>query len=259
MSHAAWDELAAGYAANALEPEEEHTFVDHLRGCDRCRATLASLEEVTAQLGLAVEPAEPPADLRTRILDAAAAERPAVFGRTPPVAPRAPKARRAGRVWQPTFRVATLAAAAAAVAVVALGGWNLTLRGDGQAKELAIQRRDAALRCLVTPETRKYDLTSDAGARARTCLAGGHAYVVVDRLERNDPDRSIYVLWWMDAQQVPHAVERFDKETDGTAVYRLPIDATPADVTAMAISLEPGRGLPAKPTRAVAYGEATSG
>lgn len=258
MTHAAWDELAAGYAVSALEPEEEETFTAHLRGCDRCKETLESLREVTAHLAYAAEPADPPADLGRRILDAAAAERPASFGTRPPVTPLAPKVRRPGRVWQPTFHVATLAAAAAILAVLGMGVWNLSLRGDGDARQAALRRRDAALTCLTAPEAPKFQLTSAGGQRAKTCLAGGSAYLVVDRLDRNDPASSVYVLWWMDAEEKPHAVERFDVESGGTGVYALPLNVSPAEVRAMAISLEPGRGLPAAPTRPIASGTATS-
>lgn len=257
MSHAAWDELAAGYAVSALEPEEEHAFLDHLKGCDVCRATLESLREVAGELAYAAEPAEPPADLRARILDSAAAERPAIFGRTPPAQPRQQRAK-ARRVWQPTFTLATLATAAAVVAVLALGGWNLALRNDLDAKDDAVQRRTAALQCLAS-ESRQFRLTSPSGQAATTCLAGGSAYVVADNIDRNDTGSSVYVLWWMDAKNALHAVERFDVEREGTAVFELPLDVTPTDVVAMAISLEPGRRLPQQPTQRVASGGATSG
>lgn len=258
--HAAWDELAAGYAVNALEPEDEHAFLDHLRGCDTCKRTLAELEQVTGQLAHAAEPAAPPPDLGRRILDAAAAERPARFGTEPPVdlfgAPRAPR-KRAPRTWQPTFRLASLATAAAVAAVLGLGVWNLTLRGDTRVQQAALERRDKALACLASPEAKTFVLTSGTGQRATSCLTGGRAYLVVDRLDRNDRASSVYVLWWMGHDDALHPVERFDVDAAGTAVYELPADVSPADVAAMAISLEPGRELPAQPTRRIAYGEAT--
>jgi hypothetical protein len=254
--HAAWDELAAGHAVNALEPEDEQAFLDHLRGCDQCRATLASLEDVTGTLAYAAEPADPPAALRSRILDAAAAERPATFGTRPP-RHDLPRERRP-RVWQPTFHLASLATAAAVVAVLALGFWNLSLRGDGNAKQAALRKRTEALSCLAAADTRTFELTSVNGQHAKTCLAGGSAYVVVDRLDENDTGSSVYVLWWMDAQQALHPVAGFDVEVAGTSVYRLPLDVTPSDVRAMAVSLEPGRAVPAQPTRRIVSGAATS-
>jgi anti-sigma-K factor RskA len=256
--HGAWDELAAGYAVGALEPEEEHAFLDHLPGCDRCRQTLAELADVTGQLAHAPAPAEPPGDLRGRILDAAAAERPAVFGAEPPVAlfPRSAPARAAAR--RPRVRASTLVTAAAAVVAFGLAVWTFELRGDNRAQQLALERRTEALACLAAPDARSFALTSDSGQRATACLAGGRAYVVADRIERNDTAGSVYVLWWMDEAEGLHAVERFDVETSGTSVFELPLDVPPEDVRAMAISLEPGRGLPEKPTKPVASGAATA-
>ena len=49
--HDAWDELAAGYALHALEPEEELRFAEHLATCDECSALLRDHELVAAQLG----------------------------------------------------------------------------------------------------------------------------------------------------------------------------------------------------------------
>ena len=50
-SHDAWDELAAGYALYALEPDEELRFIEHLATCDECVAGLRDHELVAAQLG----------------------------------------------------------------------------------------------------------------------------------------------------------------------------------------------------------------
>jgi hypothetical protein len=263
-AHARWDELAAGHALNVLEPEDEHAFLDHLRGCDRCRDELASLKGVTAELAYAAEPAEPPADLGRRILDAAAAERPAVFApdgrrdvvRRLPARPR--KAARGGRVWHPTFRLASLGTAAAVVAVVALGGWNLQLRADSKAKQTAIARRTAALQCMAAPESAKFPLRSVNEQRGRACIAGDRAYLVVDRLAANDRENQLYVLWWQDSGNGLHAVEGFDVPRSGTAVYELPISVAQSEVRAMAISLEPGRRVPSQPTRRIAAGAVES-
>ena len=177
--HTPWEELAAGYAVNALEPEDEQAFAGHLRGCDRCRATLAEMQQVASEVAYAVEPVEPPADLRRRILDNAAAERVAVFGTTPPTVP-SPARQRAEMRWRP--RLSWVAAAAAGLAIVALAGWNVTLRGDNDAQQAALDRRTAALRCLAAPDAPTFALTGSSGQRATTCLAGSSAYVVADHL-----------------------------------------------------------------------------
>jgi hypothetical protein len=256
--HAQWEELAAGHALNALEPEDEQAFLGHLRGCDRCRADLAALEGVTAQLAYAAEPAEPPADLGRRILDAAAAERPTVFapadGRRALRSAGPKRARRPGRVWQPTFRLASLATAAAVVAVTALGAWNVLLRADSRTQSEALSRRTAALRCLAAPESAKFPLRSVNEPRGSACVSGDRAYLVVDRMAPNDRDSQIYVLWWMDRAHGLHAVEGFDVPGSGTGVYELPIGVAQSELRAMAISLENGRRVPSQPTRRIASG-----
>src|SRR4051794_32995643 len=49
--HEHWDELAAGYALDALEPDEHAEFAAHLPGCSRCRQAVDQHALVAAQLG----------------------------------------------------------------------------------------------------------------------------------------------------------------------------------------------------------------
>jgi hypothetical protein len=254
-THEAWAALAAGYALYALEPEDEQAFAGHLAGCPRCRDDLAALHEVTGELAYAADPAEPPAGLGPRVMVAALAERPPAAGREAPgTVPLFHEGRRPRR----GFRAPTVAAAAALVAVAGLAAWNVVLRADGQVRRAALQRRERALGCLTAPGTTTFHLVADGGApRAAACLAGDRAYVVADGLPPNDAG-SVYVLWWQDGSGTAHAVQRFDVEGAGTAVYELPIAAPPADVRGMTISLEQGRAVPAAPTRTVVSGSRTS-
>ncbi len=73
MSHTTTDEEAAGraalYALGALEGEEARAFEEHVAdGCEPCAAELCAFEGVVAALGLAAPEAEPPADVRSRLL-----------------------------------------------------------------------------------------------------------------------------------------------------------------------------------------------
>jgi len=60
-------ELASLYVLGALESEEKRAFEEHLNGCAACAAEVKSLTDVTTSLGDSVS-AEPPADLRSRLL-----------------------------------------------------------------------------------------------------------------------------------------------------------------------------------------------
>lgn len=61
------DELAA-YLLGALEPGEAAALEQHLAGCEACRTELQWLRPAVQMLPEAVEPAEPPAELRARIM-----------------------------------------------------------------------------------------------------------------------------------------------------------------------------------------------
>jgi anti-sigma-K factor RskA len=118
--------LAPVYALDGLDPEDERRFEEHLPVCERCRADVDAFRESAAALATAVEPVEPPAELRDRILDEARAERPNVV----------PLGRR-------RFSGGALAygiAAVAAVAAIGLGIWASSLRSDLDAERSAAPR-----------------------------------------------------------------------------------------------------------------------
>ena len=61
---------AALYVLGALSPENTSAFEQRLRsGCPYCSAQAEQFAMVAEYLSLAVKPVEPPADLRTRLLD----------------------------------------------------------------------------------------------------------------------------------------------------------------------------------------------
>jgi anti-sigma-K factor RskA len=68
-------DLTAAYALDALEPEEAEAYERHLSRCEECREQLAELNETSAALAFGTVAPAPPPELRTSILDAAAAER----------------------------------------------------------------------------------------------------------------------------------------------------------------------------------------
>ncbi|HEX7313537.1 MAG TPA: cupin domain-containing protein [Pyrinomonadaceae bacterium] len=73
MSHTTIDEEQAGraalYALGALEGDEAREFEEHLAsGCAACAAELREFDAVAGDLGLAAFEAEPPAEVRARLL-----------------------------------------------------------------------------------------------------------------------------------------------------------------------------------------------
>lgn len=72
--HGPFQELAAGYALDALEPADEQRYLDHARHCPACARALADFREVAAALADTAPPAEPSPRLGDRILAAALAD-----------------------------------------------------------------------------------------------------------------------------------------------------------------------------------------
>ena len=62
-------ELTAAYALNALDPDEERAYEEHLRHCPRCREDLGELQEAAAALSYLAEGPAPPHDLGDRIVE----------------------------------------------------------------------------------------------------------------------------------------------------------------------------------------------
>ena len=173
-------DLTAGYALDALDPDERARYEEHLASCERCRDELQGFWQVAGALGRAAGGPTPPASLRERILEQARDERPNVV----------PLRR---RVATP---VLASAAAVAAVVAVALGIWSLGLSRDldDANSVLAVlsdpnarvhESADGEANLVVTPTGRRRARRPDAGAgtggqglrdlgvRGRRAAAGG--------------------------------------------------------------------------------------
>jgi anti-sigma-K factor RskA len=158
-------ELSAAYALHALDVEEERAYEDHLAHCAACRDEVASFQEVAGQMAYAVEAPAPPADLRTRILDRARAERATVV----------PLRRR----W--AFPVAATAAVAASLTAVGVGSWAASLSSRLE-DERAANARSAQV----------FELSGAQGSLVVT--PSGEATLIVKDLRRA-PQGKTYEAW----------------------------------------------------------------
>jgi anti-sigma-K factor RskA len=172
-------ELTAGYALDALEPEERRSYEEHLESCERCREELTSFWETTAALALAATGPEPSPELRGRILAGARAE------------PQNVVSLRRRTLLTPV-RAMTAVAAVAAVVAVALGAWAVALHGRlGDANDrLALERGNLSV--LSDPSARNVSLARGNGRLV--VAAGGRAVMVVDGLARA-PAGKTYEVW----------------------------------------------------------------
>lgn len=71
MNHEVLQELPELYVLGALAEEERQAIEAHLPTCQACAASVRELLKVTEGLGIVVEPRDPPARLRERVLSAA--------------------------------------------------------------------------------------------------------------------------------------------------------------------------------------------
>lgn len=253
-SHDRYEELVAGLALSALEPEDEQVVLRHLPSCAACERDLAAHRDTLSHLAyLAPAAAPPPAlweGIRSRV---EAVSGPGAF--TPvavPVteAPPAPVVDLAQvRARRPVRRVAAWASVAAAVAVVATLGTGVVRMQRTQNEQGALsQRLSAAVRAVETAPGRTVPLKgADGQVTAVAVLQADKLSLIVDGLARNDASSSIYVLWGQARTDQPAiALASFDVRDGALDVVRdLTVGPEDEAPQLFVITREPGRSAPA--------------
>jgi hypothetical protein len=245
--HSAFDELAAGHALHALEPEDEELFLRHAEHCPRCRRLMADFQRVAAAIAETAPPAdpgwelgEPRRELGERIL-AVALSGPGTDTARPPATSLPAPARGHRRV---------LAAAAAAVLIAGGAAWAALAGSGGSSRPvLAICARSHACAEVV--------LTSAATRReaGKVIVHDGVVWMQPTAMAANHANE-IYVLWQITGAHTPLAVGSFDIRPGARTLIRVGELAAPYRGTwAFAVSLEHGRTIPARPTHPVALGQ----
>jgi hypothetical protein len=250
--HAALEEMAAGYALNALEPVDEQRFLRHADDCPLCQELVAGFRQVAGALAEAAPPTEPSGRLGDRIL---AVARPLDGAADPGCRGRADALEPAGRGEAAPLRTRgphrrRLAAVAAAAAILAGGGvWGGLAAAPGPRPGLAAcARPDACLQVALT--------AARTGQTAATVIVhDGLVWMQPGAMTAN-PAGEIYVLWQITGAHVPLAVGSFDVHAGARTPVRIGDLAVPYRGTwAFAISLEHGRTIPARPSGPVALGQ----
>jgi anti-sigma-K factor RskA len=281
--HGPFEELAAGYALDALEPADEQRFLRHARECRACAQALAGFREVAAALAETAPPAEPRPQLADRILAAALADldpgyrpaaasadsappagfpppaaTPAVPGASDHATPGDPAAATPGDALPPGVvplrprarRWLRPASAAAAAALIAGGGiWG------GLAATSSGSQRPAA--CAHPQACPQVTLIAEGTHRvaATLLIRGGKVWMKPARMAAN-PAGDIYVLWQITGSHRPLAVGSFDVRPGAHAQVRIgALAASYHGTLAFAVSLEHGRTIPAAPSRVLATGQ----
>ena len=283
-SHDEYALLLAGYALDALDDRERRTFEDHLRTCDRCQAELEEFRRVNAGLGMTVEEAAPPAELRARTLAHATAVQqrlaePRTFVSRRTSGRRASDHRRDESTGQPSRALVWFAAAASVVAVLSAGyAWSLRdqLRtaqstvADASERALTLARQLESLRSqsanlvqtvrvLSAPDLVRVDLKGQPTApnaigRAFLSASSGLFFNAHD-LPALSPDKA-YQLWVI-AGGKPVSVGMISADAGGVLTLLGSLQPALSTVTAVAVTAEPKTGSATPTMPIVLIGQVT--
>jgi anti-sigma-K factor RskA len=265
-------ELAPAFVLGALEAAESDAVRRHLAACPELHAEMAELHSVVPALFEAVEPVVPPARLKERILQAAAADleasrtAAAPVSTDRPVAPQPRPAEAPRRGWDAgsLFRRPVWAAVAVAVAVaaVALGAWNVQLRDqvagleayrNGVVEVLDQAAQPGAQLAVLT------DATGGGGPSGLAAVAADGSVAMVMRDLKPTTGTQVYEAWLIGADKVPVAIGGFTVGGSGTASF---ITAHPSMgegvVVALTLEPQPGATAPTPPILAVGTAHAQS-
>jgi anti-sigma-K factor RskA len=225
-------ELTAGYALDALEPEQRRAYEAHLEGCERCREELAAFSQTTEALAVAASGPAPSAALRERILAAAGQEQQVVV---PLESPR-----------RRTVPVLAAAAAVAAVVALALGLWAASLSSDLDGTRAALERERAAAAVLADPAARTVALQEGQGRLVVD--DDGRAVLVADGLGPA-PAGKTYEMWVVSHGGAPQRAGLFPGEDDGRDVVR--VDGTVEPGQVVLVTIEDAGGVDAPTTEPI--------
>ena len=231
--HEHWEELAAGHALDALEPDETDEFTAHLAACARCQAVVGDHSFVASQLGhLAEDEVGAPSweRIRAGVLPASSATVTSL---------EQVRTRRTGRRWL-----------SAAAAVMLLGGgalaWQTTRSSDEpSARQVALSScgGDSGCRVVHLQELADLIVTDDAVRLLPTRLSGA-------------PSGKVYVLWQLPRDGRPTMVATLASTSNGAVGEWHALALTLGNTAAFGLSLEAATSVPTQPTEVVAVGSA---
>lgn len=241
--HEHWEELAAGHALSALEPEEEAAFLAHLATCESCPEVLADHALVAARLGALVNDQDQAPSwerIRAGILPAtprADAAEDVVHGTTPAPVTSLDEVRARRRAPR------LLSAAAAAVLVTGAGAiWVASSDKDQQSPQQA-----TLAACAASPGCHVVDLQG----KASLVVSDGSVRLLSSSLSAPGAGKA-YVLWQLPRGGDMTLIGSLRATEPGTVgeAHQL---ALPYDRTAgFGLSLEPAGVVPTRPGQVVA-------
>jgi len=254
------------YALGALEGEEREAIERHLaRGCAACTAGVAQARWVVAQLAALAPDAEPPEELRARILAAAAASADAragagsATGAEPRGATSIASARGTRRPRPSAVPAWAWAIAAALLLATGYSAWQ-TRRLDrqlesaarelrqGQARQAAIESErehyEMAMQILSAQDTKALQLTSKKAAMppVQAYWSPKMGLLVMSAGMPQMPSSMTLQLWMVPKKGAPMSVGIFRPDAAGHVMLVAATGAPITEIAALAISEEPAGG-----------------
>lgn len=231
-------ELEDSYLLGDLGKEGMEQVEHHLRECSSCSQRLSGHEELLGQVFAALEPLEPPARVRSSVLQTVAGSPPAVIQR---------------RRW--TFGLGPVYGAVAAALIVALSIWLLVLSGqlrEAQARQVEAQQ---LLKLTSAPDSWVWTMTqpgvpfNPAAPRARMYARPDYNFylVTVTNLQSAQQDET-YRMWYVHDTQVEFGGE-VRPDATGQAILKVSDpEQTAPRISSCFITLEKSNTPPSKPT-----------
>ena len=252
LTHDEVVEMAGAFVLGALNPADEAAVRAHLATCQEPHEEIAELGGVLPALAESVPMVEPPADLKARIMAAAAADLAAREGSGAPGASEpsafptatereARRARTSAGTW--ILRVA------AVLAIVALGGWNLLLQNQLNAAKTYEQSVAAVLEAAAAPGSLTAILTADGGTGSGLAAvsATGEVTLAMQDLAPTSGD-TVYEAWVIGSDNVPVPMGSFKVGSTGSASFEADgVPSTSGIVLALTLEPAPGAKTPTMP------------
>jgi anti-sigma-K factor RskA len=216
------EDLAGAYALGALPEDERAAVSAHLETCTN-HPEMADLLATAASLALAVDEVEPPAALKTRLMDIVEAEA-APLPRTVVAAPRRGLAETV-RGWFAGPRLGYTLASAMAVLVVGLLAWNVSLQGDTSSQQVAT--------------------VSGSGA-GRVIYLSDEKLAVMDVSGLSPlPEGKVYEVWgFYDSANIPSPLGVLQVNSAGTGSGSMSLAGTGLNQIAVTVEDAPGAQQP---------------
>ena len=265
-------DATAAYALDALDPAEQDEFELHLAGCADCRAEVAELREVAADLVLPDAAPPPPPSLRASVLESIVGveqlapspgrpRRAMAYDPTQPDEAEEPDASPAAAVAEPAVdelalrrasrrtRALSVLVAAVTVVALALGGVVYSLARQSQAPQVAepqiSQGPEVDPSLLGAPDAKILKTTLSNGAKVSFVVSKSQNRAAFVSSDLPSPGAgNEYHLWTLKGDTVVRPDNTLPGGTNRVQLFSGPVD----DSTALAVNIEPTGSNPQSPT-----------